>query len=265
VSGFSAEWLALREPVDAAARSRVLAAAAAESLGRTRPVRALDLATGTGSNVRFLAGYLPFEQEWLLVDADEQLLRRLPSRLPGLRFDAKIVDLNVLAHAGIIDGRALVTASALLDLVSDRWLAMLAGACARAGATVLFALSYDGRILLSPEDPQDARVRELVNAHQRTDKGFGPALGPDAVVRAEEHLARAGYRTRRESSDWVLGEADHRQLQGELIVGWAVAAREMAPQDESAIAGWRDRRLGHLTAGRSAVIVGHVDLLGTKD
>ena len=264
MSGFSAEWLALREPVDVAARSRVLAAAAAASLGPSRPVRALDLATGTGSNVRFLAGYLPFEQEWLLVDADERLLQLLPSRLPRLRFDARILDLNTLEHAGIVEGRALVTASALLDLVSDRWVAMLAGACARAGATVLFALSYDGRILLSPEDPEDARVRDLVNAHQRTDKGFGPALGPAAAARAEEHFARAGYRMRRESSDWVLGK-DRLQLQRELIAGWAAAASEIAPEDKGEIAGWRDRRLGHVAAGRSAIIVGHIDLLGTKD
>jgi hypothetical protein len=264
MSGFSAAWLALREPIDAVARSRVLAAAAAGSLGPSRPVRALDLATGTGSNVRFLAGYLPFEQEWLLVDSDERLLQQLPSRLPRLRFDAKIVDLDRLEQAAIVEGRALVTASALLDLVSERWLAMLVRECAPAGATVLFALSYDGRILLSPEDPEDARLRDLVNAHQRTDKGFGPALGPDAVVRAEEHFARAGYRMRRESSDWVLGD-DHPQLQRELIEGWAAAASEIAPADSREIAGWRERRLGHVAAGRSAVVVGHVDLLGTKD
>ena len=39
------------------------------------------------------------------------------------------------------------------------------------------ALSYDGRIAFTPSDPLDADIVAAVNAHQRTDKGFGPALG----------------------------------------------------------------------------------------
>ena len=263
MSGFSAEWLALREPADAAARSRALAIAAAKTV-RTSPVRALDLATGTGSNVRYLAGYLPFDQEWLLVDADERLLQQLPSRLPGLRFDARRVDLAALDDAQIVEGRALVTASALLDLVSARWVETFATLCGHAGPTVLFALTYDGRIALAPDDPDDVLVRDLVNRHQRTDKGFGPALGPEAAECAEAHFTRAGYRMIRETSDWVL-TAEHQRLQTALIEGWASAATEIDPERSAVIASWRARRLSHLTESRSTMIVGHVDLLGIRD
>src|SRR5918994_737676 len=114
MSSFSAEWLALREPADAAARSKPLAERAVRALPSDR-VRAVDLGTGTGSNVRFLAPYLPPDQEWLLVDEDERLLRLLPSRLAGLRFDARRVNLADLGNCGVIEGHRLVTASALLD------------------------------------------------------------------------------------------------------------------------------------------------------
>ncbi len=67
------------------------------------------------------------------------------------------MDLSMLDDRAIFDGRALVTASALLDLVSERWLRALAARCAGHGAAVLFALSYDGRIVCSPEDPDDGR------------------------------------------------------------------------------------------------------------
>ena len=77
----------------------------------------------------------------------------------------------------MFSGRALVTASALLDLVSEEWLRSLAARCRESGAALLFALSYDGRIQCSPDEPEDAAIRELVNQHQRTDKGFGRALG----------------------------------------------------------------------------------------
>jgi len=180
MSGFSADWLALREPADAAARSSALAQRASVILAAAGHVRAVDLATGTGSNVRYLAPLLPPEQEWLLADEDERLLHLLPGRLPGLRFDARRVDLSNLDAAGVIDGRMLVTASALLDLVSEPWVASLAALAARAGAVVLMALSYNGQIECWPGEPEDNGVRQLVNRHQRTNKGFG-AAGTSAI------------------------------------------------------------------------------------
>ena len=59
---------------------------------------------------------------------------------------------------------------------------------------MLFALNYDGRIKCAPGDPDDAAIVALVNRHQRTDKGFGPALGPDAPGLAERCFATLGYR-----------------------------------------------------------------------
>src|SRR5262245_61710406 len=69
------EWLALREAADAAARSEPLTRAVVERLPRDRPVRAVDLGTGTGSNVRYLMPRLPPNaQQWMLVDRDRALL-----------------------------------------------------------------------------------------------------------------------------------------------------------------------------------------------
>ena len=51
-------WLALREPADFAARSTALAQAIADALPGDRPLHMLDLATGRGSNVRYLADRL---------------------------------------------------------------------------------------------------------------------------------------------------------------------------------------------------------------
>lgn len=265
MSPFSADWLALREPADARARSRPLAVAAAAALAR-RPgaVRAIDLATGTGSNVRYLAGLLPATLAWLLVDADEGLLQTLPSRLPGVPVDILRTDLSQLDDPALFEGRDLVTASALLDLVSDRWVASLAEVCARVDAIVLLALSYDGRILMTPEEPEDALVRDLVNQHQRGDKGFGPALGPAAAASAAAHFIRHGYRVDRASSDWVLDSTDG-ELQRQLIEGWAQAAVEIDPAQADAVDHWRMTRLSHVDTGRSRLVVGHEDVLAFRE
>jgi hypothetical protein len=253
-------WLALREPADVAARSSGLADAIAGILPRTPPLRILDLGSGTGSNVRYLSPRLAGAQEWLLVDRDPGLLSKAPRGTATCRIETRSRDLFALDDAGMFAGRDLVTASALLDLVSARWLATLAARCRAGGAAVLFALTYNGESRCAPVEAEDDLIRDLMNRHQRTDKGLGgPAAGPHAVEFAERSFAAAGYQVRREPSDWILS-AGHRELQRQLIEGWAHAAAEMAPGDTPRIAAWLARRLAHIEAGDSHVIVGHEDL-----
>jgi hypothetical protein len=45
-----------------------------------------------------------------------------------------------------------------------------------------------------------------------------------------------------------------------LVTGWADAAREIAPEQTPMIDDWLERRLAHVNAGRSRVVVGHDDL-----
>src|SRR5215470_8854136 len=257
MSEFSADWLELREPVDAASRSMRLTRAVAEALPRYRAIEILDLGAGTGANVRFLAGKLPLPQRWLLVDRDARLLDLAPKAWPSQRLDLQ----DAVLDPSLFAGRALVTASALLDLVSDAWLRALTARCREAGAAVLFALTYDGRTDYAPAEPEDDLIRDLVNQHQRTDKGLGPAAGPTATSRAGELFAAAGYHVEREASDWVLG-AESASLQRQLIEGWAQAAAAVAPDQSAAIDDWRARRIAYVDAGRSQLIVGHKDLAG---
>jgi hypothetical protein len=277
-------WLRLREPADFAARSATLRQAIAESMPQNTPVSALDLGTGTGSNVRYLAEHLPASQRWLVVDQDPTLLAELPERISswsaargyemtmergrcvvrGRNLDCQVEteqrDLGTLDDERLFAGRHLVTASALLDLVSESWLLALATHCRAAGALVLFAITYNGRLACAPTENEDDMVRELMNRHQRTDKGLGgPAAGPDAAVRAAQFFAGVGYHIRRESSDWTLGPAEH-DMQRLLIDGLAHAATEISPERATVIEHWHGRRLAHLDAGDSRIVVGHEDL-----
>jgi hypothetical protein len=255
VSSFSAEWLALREPADHVARSTAITRAVVGALPRGSALRVLDLAAGTGSNHRYLKDRIG-AADWLLVDHDPALLAQVPET-PGV--GTRCMDLATFDDPSMFDGRTLVTASALLDLVSEAWLRALAVRCAERGAAVLFALNYDGRIECSPADPDDGLIVGLVNEHQRSDKGFGAALGPDATDCAARCFVSLGYHVQRERSDWRLlpGSSD---LQRPLIDGWAHAAAEIAPAQAATIEAWRGRRLAHVDARASQIIVGHEDL-----
>jgi len=279
-----AHWLGLREPADVAARSDALTRAIAGAMVPDAPLSLLDLGTGTGSNIRYLAERLPAPQRWLAVDRSADLLAALPERITSwatasgydtwtdnrrcgvlgadvrCEIETRQADLGTLDDPRIFAGRQIVTASALLDLVSESWLRSLAACCRAGNAVALFTITYNGRFECTPADAEDEMVRDLFNRHQRTDKGLGgPAAGPDAAAIAEQCFLHAGYRVRREPSDWQLGPAD-RDLQRLLIEGWADAATEMAPDRAPAIARWRTRRLAAVEAGQSHAVVGHDDL-----
>ena len=252
-------WLALREPIDATARSISLTRQVAAALPRDGPVQILDLGTGTGSNVRFLAPHFPADQHWLLVDKDRSVLAEIPSRVP-VAHETRPLDLGARDAPEIFAGRDLVTASALLDLVSEPFLDWLARRCREHDAVALFALTYTGSSTCSPAEPDDDWICALLNRHQQhCDKGFGPAAGPDAVTLAQQAFVTAGYRVRREPSDWRVAPAA-RELQSLLMQGWADAATELAPDESSMIGDWLARRRAHVEAGTSHVTVRHEDL-----
>src|SRR5688572_31509 len=210
-------WLAVRETADRTARSTELASAVVNTLPRDRTMRILDLGAGTGSNMRYLWGYLNGPQDWLLVDSDAALLSEANVRteaaqqtvprttLGYLRIETRTMNLGPFDQPEIFLGRDLVTASALLDLTSEAWIGEVARMCRVVGAVALFALTYDGRSGCDPADPDDEMIRELMNRHQRhNDHGFGRAAGPDATDAAERAFRAEGYNVRRASSDWVL-------------------------------------------------------------
>ena len=255
-----AHWLRVREPADTAARSEALTRAIADRARGAGPLRVLDLGTGTGANIRYLATRLRTPQHWLAVDRSAGLLAKARGTNIDGEVETREADLGRLDDDRLFAGRHLVTASALLDLVSESWLRELAAHCRTESALVLFALTYNGRSSCTPVDPGDEEVRELMNRHQLRDKGLGGgAAGPGAADVAEQCFRREGYAVRREASDWVLGPSNI-DIQRLLIDGWAEAAAEMKPDRAPAIARWHARRVGHLEAGRSRIVVGHDDL-----
>lgn len=279
MSGFSRDWLALREPADARARSGAAAGELLRALRqhlRGRRVRVLDLGCGTGANLRWLAPRLQCAQHWRLLDRDAGLLAAAPRCLarwseahaPGVVRHAAGLRLGDWLEVGfeqhdlatsLPDLRQvdLVTAAALLDLVSRTWLDALVHACAARGTALLLALSYDGRIAFAPRHRDDARARDALNRHQLRDKGFAAALGPGAAAAAGAALQAAGYRVTQVRSDWCLAR-DRDALHDALIGGWSTALREESGAgDHDWLQRWHGWRLAH----RGALRVGHVDLL----
>lgn len=241
MSGFSREWLALRAPYDARARSPALV----RHFARALPPRArlLDLAAGTGANRDWLALRLPASTSWVLADNDPALIEGVP--------DARLVDLSAGLEA--IDGIDGATCSAFLDLVSKTWLERFVEWLG--GRPLLAALSVDGRVRFTPDDVEDGAVLAAFAADQRRDKGLGPALGPEAPKHLEGLLRENGYRVAMTRSDWVLGGRDKPMLAA-MIESFAAVA--------PCAHGWKARRCGQAETGRLRLVVGHVDIVAWR-
>jgi hypothetical protein len=168
------------------------------------------------------------------------------------------LDLNRDLEAALDGPVDLVATSALLDLVSECWLDRLVVEIAARSIPLYAALNYDGRTKFTPPDPLDAAIAAAVNMHQRTDKGFGPALGPAAAAFAISRFETLGYSVVHGTSDWVTGPDDF-DIQSEVLDGWASAAHEVGAVSLTDTTAWLTRRRGAVAAGLSSLSVGHVD------
>jgi hypothetical protein len=259
---FGADWLALREPSDAAARSAALAEAAARAVGPARPLVVHDLGCGTGSMGRWLSPRLPGPQAWVLHDHDAELAATAARSLP-VPATVAVGDLADLRPHDL-DGAGLVTASALLDVLTAAELEGVVAACAALRCPALLTLSVLGRVEFDPPDPLDAHVAAAFDRHQRRvvegQEGARRLLGPDAAGAAVRAFVALGAETTVRRSPWRLRPSEA-ALATTWFEGWVGAAAEEEPA--LPVAGYRAARLGAIAAGAVSVTVHHADLLAT--
>ncbi len=260
------DWLALREPADAAARATDLVEVLQGVLPTGRPLVVHDLGSGTGSMARWLAPRLPGPQRWVLHDRDDSLLARVATYPPPAAPDGSAVSMETRLgditrlRPELLRGADLLTASALLDMLSAPELERLVALCARAWCPVLVTLSVVGEVELAPPAELDREVMDAFNAHQRRATGERTLLGPDASAAAAAGLDEAGFEVTARRSPWLLGP-DHGALAAEWFTGWVDAAVEQRPELARAVESYRRRRLAEAAAGSLSVTVHHEDLL----
>ncbi|HIM71728.1 MAG TPA: hypothetical protein EYM43_02135 [Alphaproteobacteria bacterium] len=282
MNDFSAAWLDLREPADLAARAPELLERLSEWSGQHEHVTVADLGSGTGSCLRAIAPQMSPRQSWRLIDRSGVLLDEAVTRLSKWahqrslsarveqnvwRFMGKISDYSVVFEeqdlatgpgntGSVVD---LVTVSAVLDLVSKEWCSNLARWCSEKGAALYTCLNYDGQFHFAPSHPDDSDVRSVVNTHQRSDKGMGPALGSSAIEVLAEALSAAKYQFVVAPSPWLLG-SDNSALQSALVRDWSDLVFRQGDKYAARVSRWRNFRMAAIKARQSHLSVGHVDL-----
>ncbi len=275
MSGFSPDWLALRESADHRARDPGLLEKLRDHFKGRESVTVFDLGTGTGSNLRATAPSLPPAQEWTLVDHDPKLLAAACDAIAAwadssratvngigvskggrsVLVDLKRTDLAAEPAAWAGQTPDLVTAAALFDLVSEKWIERFVDAVARAKAVFYTALTHSSAAIWTPPHPLDDAMTAAFESHFGTDKGFGPSAGSKATEFLASAFKRAGYQVERRETPWRLGAAD-RQLIAEVAQGWADAVLETKTLSAAEVREWFKARSRDGTC-----VIGHEDLL----
>lgn len=272
MSEFSSEWLDLREQADARARASEIRNAVSAHFTLRDELHILDLASGTGANLRASASLLPKRQIWTLVDHDAELLAAAKARLANWADTSKhcgesielekdrreinvtfvVADLARETPSLLDNPWQLVTASAFFDLVSEDYIRSLAKALAARNTAFYAALTYNGLRRWTPHRPADNQMAAAFHRHQMRDKGLGNAAGPLAASLIADQFRLNGYTVLEGDSAWQL-ERSERMLIEELVRTHAVAVSEIGGIDAKTIVDW-------IKVPRTGVIVGHTDI-----
>jgi SAM-dependent methyltransferase len=273
MSGFSPEWLTLREPSDHRARDAMLGLKLADRLQKRGSVTVTDLGCGTGSNIRATYALLGPEQHWTLVDYDPKLLAAARTHLKawadratahgdrlelvksGKRLMVSFREANLVdaLDAALGERPDLVTASALFDLCSAAFITRFAKAVAARKAVFYTVLTYNGIQTWTPKHAADATMLDAFHTHQMTDKGFGPSAGPNAPEALAAGFKANGYTVHEGDSPWLLGRSDQVLIDA-LAPGFAGAVAELGTARTATIADW-------CAVSRHGCEVGHTDTL----
>jgi hypothetical protein len=205
-----------------------------------------------------------------MYDRDAVLLERAAADMIDRGTDGSPVTVETRRHdvtrlaPDNFRGVSLVTASALLDLLTMEEVERIVAACVGAGCLALLTISVVGRVDLTPTDPLDLPIAAAFNDHQRRMIGGRRLLGPDAVDATVDAFTRRGAATMIRPSPWRLG-ADNTGLLSEWFMGWLAAACEQRPGLAGSAQAYAQRRLSEMAEGRLEVVVHHHDLLARCD
>lgn len=260
MSGFDKDWLALREPVDLRARDASMVERFSRHLEEVLAPVIVDIGCGTGSTWRSLSDRVPRTAQWQLLDYDPLLLAEAERRAGGAgEVTFRQFDLNHIEELPLAEV-TMVTASALFDLCSADFCNRFADTLARSKTGAYAALNYDGVMEWSIRHPLDGQVTIDFNQHQRLDKGFGPALGPDATEHLRLAFENLRYRVTVATSPWVMGPEDA-ALHLAFLEGLEKPLLEIGSLTTDEIKAWFQFRRAKVGEPGSSCVVGHTDIL----
>ena len=221
-----AQWLEHRISYDAKARNLNVETSCQEYLKRQKKLKIIDFGAGTGANCRYYFSKISQEQEWFLVEQNQELLEialdRLivwaqengyESQLQNSRLVA-ILDLENLIDLNTFD---LAVANAVFDLFSEKQFQTLLECLKKYQLPMLATINYTGMNFI-PQTDNDSDFIKYYHHHMQRHQYFGRGMGPECGSFMWEAMKGIGMKVLQGESPWEISNSDPVFL--EFILGF---------------------------------------------
>ena len=283
-------WLIDRFSKDKEFQSIDLKKKIGEKLKNKKSIRALDIGTGSGANLLHIPPFLPCEQHWILMDRDQEILKKIPHDIQeiqkSLNLDFQIrgekiyfpilkkkyvlsYKVNVAEyHQADLSGFDLIVANAVFDLSSScQFEKMVKKISEIKNLPVLyFSINLSGsNQIATPKDIQELseKYSRIYSDHMCRQQIFGQAMGDQSAAIMKKVLNKeTRYIKYEKESNWEISPEEVRFLMTYLNFFVESIPSLLNSEDEKKeFFSWIKKLSDYIKLRKVSLIVPHHDLL----
>ena len=282
---FSKSWINMRVEYDEASRSSVLVDHL-NKLSKKHEIDLIDFCCGTGSFLMWALNKNISFQNCILVDYDIKLLKSIKSNLRThlkskytIQSNTNNLNLLIKKNSKTISSVSIekydcdeyshknknfhiISYSAALDLMSKSSID-IALKKIKKNNILYFSLCFNGLVKWTPTNTFDKYILTFFNNHQRSDKGFGNALGYKSIESLRKKSVKLNLNITVADSPWIIKNKSEKDtaFMKRYLLDIRKSLFHMEGIDKNILRKWYEDKKYDLENKKIRLYVGHNDVL----